>query len=349
MKVIQNNTTSNNAIQQKQKQPFFQKKRAANSVGKAKSSFFSGNTPSIQTKLSIGQPGDKYEQEVDAMADKVVQRLSQAQNPPSEHSTDPVQNTFLRTSSVQTKCNECAKEEQLQKKEVEEEMMGADLDIQTKPIFESNEEAATGSIQTKLESSTFVQAKCSACEQEEQQAPNLQPKSTGAEAQATPSLESRLNSSKGGGQALSTETRDSMEGAFGSDFSNVRIHTDSGAVQMNKELGAHAFTHGSDIYFNSGQYNTGSQRGQHLLAHELTHTVQQGGIKFKKIQREIIEEKIYKRDSNLEEQNAEEEARREDSVPDGTPVDEDHAKEECIQLVPPYPEGRGRSFINPRR
>ena len=53
-------------------------------------------------------------------------------------------------------------------------------------------------------------------------------------------------------------------------------HTNSSAIQMSKELGAHAFTHGSDIYFNSGKYDSQSREGQHLLAHELTHTVQQG-------------------------------------------------------------------------
>jgi hypothetical protein len=67
-----------------------------------------------------------------------------------------------------------------------------------------------------------------------------------------------------------------MESGFGSDFGNVRIHTDSTAVQMNQELGAHAFTNGSDIYFNQGKYQPNSKDGQHLLAHELTHTVQQG-------------------------------------------------------------------------
>ena len=69
-----------------------------------------------------------------------------------------------------------------------------------------------------------------------------------------------------------------MESAFGTDFSQVRIHTNSTAIQMNKELNAQAFTHGSDIYFNSGKYDPSSSSGQHLLAHELTHTVQQGGI-----------------------------------------------------------------------
>jgi len=68
-----------------------------------------------------------------------------------------------------------------------------------------------------------------------------------------------------------------MEQSFGADFSSVRVHTDSASVQMNKEINAQAFTHGSDIYFNEGKYDTTSSDGQKLLAHELTHTVQQGG------------------------------------------------------------------------
>ena len=71
-------------------------------------------------------------------------------------------------------------------------------------------------------------------------------------------------------------TLQEMNTSFGSDFSNVKIHNDSESADMNKELNAHAFTHGSDIYFNSGKYSPESKDGQHLLAHELTHTVQQG-------------------------------------------------------------------------
>ncbi len=66
-----------------------------------------------------------------------------------------------------------------------------------------------------------------------------------------------------------------MESSFGTDFSGVRIHNDSSSVQMNKDLQAQAFTNGSDIYFNSGKYDTNSKGGKHLLAHELTHVVQQ--------------------------------------------------------------------------
>lgn len=96
------------------------------------------------------------------------------------------------------------------------------------------------------------------------------------------SVENTLSSSKGSGTALPEPVQKSMETAMGADFSNVKIHTDSSAVQMSKDLNAQAFTHGSDIYFNTGKYNPDSTGGQHLLAHELTHTVQQGAAVQKK-------------------------------------------------------------------
>ncbi len=68
-----------------------------------------------------------------------------------------------------------------------------------------------------------------------------------------------------------------MEPRFGTDFSNVKVHTDSSAVQMNQDIQAQAFTHGQDIYFNSGKYSPDTNEGKSLLAHELTHVVQQRG------------------------------------------------------------------------
>ena len=92
---------------------------------------------------------------------------------------------------------------------------------------------------------------------------------------ASPNLESRLNSNKGGGNPLSDEVRSFMEPRFGADFSQVRTHTDSSAAQINQEFQAQAFTHSSDIYFGDGK----SPGKNDLTAHELTHTVQQGATK----------------------------------------------------------------------
>ena len=106
--------------------------------------------------------------------------------------------------------------------------------------------------------------------------PKIQRQAT-AEPQVSASLESRLNNSKSGGSPLPDNTRSFMESRIGTDFSNVKIHTDSNAIQMSQELGAQAFTHGNHIYFNSGKYSPESASGKHLLAHEMVHTIHQSG------------------------------------------------------------------------
>lgn len=83
--------------------------------------------------------------------------------------------------------------------------------------------------------------------------------------------------SHGGAQSLDAGTRSQMESAFGENFGDVRVHTGKGAGDASKELGARAFTRGRDIYFNEGEYNPSTREGKELLAHELTHVVQQGG------------------------------------------------------------------------
>lgn len=75
---------------------------------------------------------------------------------------------------------------------------------------------------------------------------------------------------------MSPQLAAEMGHAIGADFNGVRIHTGEEATQMNRDLGAQAFTHGNDIYFNSGKYDPSSTNGKRLLAHELTHVVQQG-------------------------------------------------------------------------
>lgn len=105
----------------------------------------------------------------------------------------------------------------------------------------------------------------------------VQRKPAAADNSGASGIESRLQSSKGSGKPLPSGTREHMEQSIGSDFSGVRVHTGGDAAEMNGDLQAQAFTHGKDIYFNSGKYDPASKDGQHLLAHELTHVVQQGG------------------------------------------------------------------------
>ena len=80
-----------------------------------------------------------------------------------------------------------------------------------------------------------------------------------------------------GGSPLAGQTRQAMEGSFGHDFSQVRVHTDARADESARAVQAKAYTVGSDIVFREGVYAPGSADGQRLLAHELTHVVQQGG------------------------------------------------------------------------
>ena len=86
-----------------------------------------------------------------------------------------------------------------------------------------------------------------------------------------------IQSAKGGGAPLHDGVRSSMERGFGADFRGVRVHTGGEADALNRSLNARAFTTGNDIFFGSGEYNPGSSGGQEMIAHELTHTVQQGG------------------------------------------------------------------------
>ncbi|NTU41452.1 MAG: DUF4157 domain-containing protein [Nitrospirales bacterium] len=88
-----------------------------------------------------------------------------------------------------------------------------------------------------------------------------------------------IMSNKGSGRMLDDNARFVMEQRLGYDFSHVRIHADNYAARKSNELSAEAFTIGSDVFFNAGRYNPPSIEGQRLLAHELTHVVQQGGAR----------------------------------------------------------------------
>ena len=97
------------------------------------------------------------------------------------------------------------------------------------------------------------------------------------EGEAAQDVEQAIQRARGGGQALDGGVRTQMEPAFGSDFSGVRVHANAEADTLNHSLSARAFTTGQDIFFRQGAYNPGSSSGRELLAHELTHVVQQNG------------------------------------------------------------------------
>ena len=206
----------------------------------------------VQARLNVGRPGDKYEKEADQVADKIVNKTAsqpgiqkmgngeeELQQKPLAETISTVQKQELKEEEkeVQAKCADCEKEEQVQKQaETEEE-----------PVQKQEEEE--------------IQAKS-------QQMYIGNPDKN--------SFESELAGTKGAGSKMRAGTMQEMEAGFGTGFGNVNIHTDRKAEQMSKKIGAQAFTHGNDIYFNEGKYNPDSKEGKHLLAHELTHTIQQG-------------------------------------------------------------------------
>jgi hypothetical protein len=85
-----------------------------------------------------------------------------------------------------------------------------------------------------------------------------------------------IQQQRGSGHGLDEGMAAKAGATLGQDFSGVKIHTDGQADQLSHQLGAKAFTTGNDIFFRSGEYNPASSEGQTLIAHELTHVVQQG-------------------------------------------------------------------------
>ena len=234
----------------------------------------------VQAKLRIGQPGDKYEQEADRVADQVM-RMPEPRSPAAAI-TRPV-----RFPVMQRMCSECEEELQRQPMGEEEEEV-----LQTKPLVsrispliqrmgeltEEDEENLQTKSLTRQFSPLIQRMDEPTEEEEEEEEQTIRTKENPGQATSmTSTLEARLNTSKGSGQPLPEPTRSFMESRFGQDFSEVRVHADGDAAQLNRELGAQAFTHGQDVYFGAGKYGLHSNAGKRLLAHELTHVVQQTG------------------------------------------------------------------------
>jgi hypothetical protein len=174
----------------------------------------------IQAKLKVGQPGDKYEQEADRVADAVM-RMPEPQ--------------------VHRQAEEEKEEERV-----------------VQPKLKANIEY-------------FIQRQV---EEEE----NLQAKETpGHIPEVTLELESRIYALEEGGQPLPESVRTFFEPRFGYDFSQVRVHTDIRVAESARAMNARAFTVGRNILFGTGWYAPGTNTGRKLLAHELTHVIQQNG------------------------------------------------------------------------
>jgi hypothetical protein len=132
-------------------------------------------------------------------------------------------------------------------------------------------------------SALSMQRKCAHCEEEEKKMQRKEANS--GEIEASASTENYINSLSGKGRSLTNEERKFFEPRMGYDFSNVRLHSNTDANESAKSVHALAYTHGNNIVFGSNQYQPDTDSGKKLMAHELTHVVQQNNSIAPKIQK----------------------------------------------------------------
>ncbi|RIK35289.1 MAG: hypothetical protein DCC55_30735, partial [Chloroflexi bacterium] len=274
------------------RQPFFQKqtqKGAAAAVS------------SLQHKLVTSRPGDAYEREADRMADVVTGRASGAEREQGlalhPRITPLIQRQAVEDEeAVQAQAEKDEEEEpvQAQTEEKEEEPVQAETKKEEEPVQAQVEQEEEEPVQAQVEEEEGeepVQAQTEEKEEEPVQAERekeeepVQAQADGAVAPASPvEVQEQLRARRGRGAPLPDGVRQQMELRFGADFSGVRIHTDDPAIQLTRLLKANAFTQGNDIFFNQGRFAPSTRAGDHLLAHELTHTIQQGAAGVRNIQ-----------------------------------------------------------------
>ena len=240
----------------------------------------------VQPKLEVSHPDDPQEKEADAVAANVMRMGEPAAAPPADEKKEEVQ----------------------RKEEDEPAVQRAPLVPTRAPVvglisrqggpggFASHGRSEDEGADMEVQAKAFPYPRATSV-MRSPRGPPASPDST----QHARAFEQGLSSSKGGGSPLPNDTRHLMESRFGADFSGVRIHTGSGAEGLSASVSAQAFTHGNDIYFNSGKFSPGTEAGGHLLAHELTHTIQQGAsrptadsVAAKSIQRQAVHRTIQR-------------------------------------------------------
>ena len=194
--------------------------------------------------------------------------------------------------AVQTEGHE--EEEKVQAKAQEEEVAQASPELEEPQAKAAEEDPELQKAEAEEQEPEEVQAKAEPSEEEAQakaESPeeevraksgdeeDVQARGGAPVPRAVPEdLSRQIRASRGLGNPLPESVRDRMGKAFGADMSGIRIHTDAAAVLLAQGIKAQAFTVGNDIYFGEGKFSPGSRDGEHLLAHELTHTVQQGAV-----------------------------------------------------------------------
>ncbi len=228
----------------------------------------------LQTKIEVGQSDDAFEREADEIADRVMRMA----NVDDVSTTEP---------GIQRKCSACSQSSTSICSRCETQQQAVQLKALSSPVHRRSKPAAGIGLSHSQLSHAIVQRQCGACASGEKPCAQCETKQLGLQLKTNSNKvlnkTSRPNKADpiakglaaGGGGPLGQSGRNFFEPRFGRDFNAVRIHTDSEAVAMNRLLGARAFTYGTHIYFNRGQFDSSSYAGRHLLAHELTHVVQQ--------------------------------------------------------------------------
>ncbi len=260
--------------------PFFQRKAESTSA----SPFFhhAAAGESLQHKLVTGRPGDAHEREADAFAEAAVGSAApSAAGPALAERVTPLRRAGpqAKADSARGMRSQGGEEDKVQAKEDEEEQP-VQAKAKDKGLHAGEEEEKV--IQAKAEDERIQTgaAKEKAAPAKDEEEEPVQARADGIHDEpAVVSARKLLQAEQGQGAALLADPGRQLARIFGADFRAVRIHTDGEAVRLAQSLHAQAFTRGNHIYFNTGRYDPSSTQGRRLLAHELTHTLQQGASK----------------------------------------------------------------------
>ncbi len=236
-------------------------------------------TTRVQTKLHVGAANDAYESEADTVAKQVVSQI----NAPVQRAADEDEMSMKRIQRAPD-------EDELAAKRIQRAADEDEMSMKRIQRAADEDELAAKRIQRAPEEEDMVAAKRIQRAEEDELAAkrsdiarsDLSSPDGGAvdmmgAFDVGGDTEHQINSMKGSGEPLPPDLSRKMGDAMGADFSGVKIHTGDQSQQLNQQLSAQAFTHGQDIFFQSGKYDPSSTQGQELLAHELTHVVQQSG------------------------------------------------------------------------
>lgn len=231
-------------------------------------------TPSISSQVSRKHE-DALEQSSVSSSENLLGKLIST---PSDFSDHPIQRKSLHRFPIQAKLNigepndKYEKEADATASKVVQQINSSpqDQSVQRQDSIEQDE------IQMKPVISKIQREESMEDEDEELQMKSLvQKRENVGGGEASNDLESSIQSARGSGQSLDADLQEKMGQAMGADFSGVKVHTDSQSDQLNQSIQAKAFTTGQDVFFRQGAYEPRSRGGQELIAHELTHVVQQ--------------------------------------------------------------------------